>query len=394
MLKDYFLMAIGNIRHRKLRTWLTVIGIIIGVAAIISLVTVSRSLESTLESQFEQFGANRIIISSKGFQGPGTSSEGLTTQDLKTIEQISGFKYIVPGLFISTEVRHKDEVGFTLINGVPAENFEEFFLDSGAELQEGRFIRNGDRFEAVVGSKVIESMFDNPLKLGSKIEIEGKEFKIIGILKETGNSQDDNQINIPLDTAREIFNKPNDVDAIIAQVKSPDDIPLLQEKIERELERKRGDTNFQVVTATQILEQIGEILGIIQFVLVGIAAISLIVGGIGIMNSMYTSALERTKEIGIMKAIGAKNSDIFEIFLIESGLIGLVGGLFGTILGSVIALTIGEFSKNAGFLLNIKIEILVLVFGLAFAFVIGIFSGILPAVQAAKLKPVDALRYE
>ena len=394
MLKDYFLMAIGNIRHRKLRTWLTVIGIIIGVAAIISLVTVSRSLESTLESQFEQFGANRIIISSKGFQGPGTSSEGLTTQDLKTIEQISGFKYIVPGLFISTEVRHKDEVGFTLINGVPAENFEEFFLDSGAELQEGRFIRNGDRFEAVVGSKVIESMFDNPLKLGSKIEIGGKELKIIGVLKEIGNSQDDNQINIPLDTAREIFNKPNDVDAIIAQVKSPDDIPLLQEKIERELERKRGDTNFQVVTATQILEQIGEILGIIQFVLVGIAAISLIVGGIGIMNSMYTSALERTKEIGIMKAIGAKNSDIFEIFLIESGLIGLVGGLFGTILGSVIALTIGEFSKNAGFLLNIKIEILVLVFGLAFAFVIGIFSGILPAVQAAKLKPVDALRYE
>ncbi|MBS3086382.1 ABC transporter permease [Candidatus Pacearchaeota archaeon] len=385
-------MAIGNIRHRKLRTWLTVIGIIIGVAAIISLVTVSRSLESTLESQFEQFGANRIIISSKGFQGPGTSSEGLTTQDLKTIEQISGFKYIVPGLFISTEVRHKDEVGFTLINGVPAENFEEFFLDSGAELQEGRFIRNGDRFEAVVGSKVIESMFDNPLKLGSKIEIEGKEFKIIGVLKEIGNSQDDNQINIPLDTAREIFNKPNDVDAIIAQVKSPDDIPLLQEKIERELERKRGDTNFQVVTATQILEQIGEILGIIQFVLVGIAAISLIVGGIGIMNSMYTSALERTKEIGIMKAIGAKNSDIFEIFLIESGLIGLVGGLFGTILGSVIALTIGEFSKNAGFLLNIKIEILVLVFGLAFAFVIGIFSGILPAVQAAKLKPVESYK--
>src|SRR3989338_1382046 len=394
MLKDYFLMAIGNIRHRKLRTWLTVIGIIIGVAAIISLVTVSRSLESTLESQFEQFGANRIIISSKGFQGPGTSSEGLTTQDLKTIEQISGFKYIVPGLFISTEVRHKDEVGFTLINGVPAENFEEFFLDSGAELQEGRFIRNGDRFEAVVGSRIIESMFDNPLKLGSKIEIEGKEFKIIGVLKEIGNSQDDNQINIPLDTAREIFNKPNDVDAIIAQVKSPDDIPLLQEKIERELERKRGDTNFQVVTATQILEQIGEILGIIQFVLVGIAAISLIVGGIGIMNSMYTSALERTKEIGIMKAIGAKNSDIFEIFLIESGLIGLVGGLFGTILGSGIALLIGEFSKNSGFLLNIKIEILVLLFGLVFAFVIGIFSGILPAIQAAKLKPVDALRYE
>nr|AKQ03323.1 putative protein, putative ABC transport system permease protein [uncultured archaeon Rifle_16ft_4_minimus_37913] len=387
-------MAINSIRHRKLRSWLTVIGIIIGVAAIISLVTVSRSLESTIESQFEQFGANRILISPKGFQGPGTSSEGLTTQDLETVEKISGFKYVIPGLFISTEVRHKDEVEFTLIASVPAENFEEFFLDSGIELQEGRFIEEGDKFEAVVGSRVIEDMFDSPLKLGSKIEIKGEEFKIVGVLKEIGNSQDDNQINIPLETAREIFNKPDDVDVIVAQVKVADDIPLLQEKIERELEDERDDTNFQVVTATQILEQINEVLGIIQFVLVGIAAISLIVGGIGIMNSMYTSVLERTKDIGIMKAIGAKNLDIFEIFLIESGLIGLVGGFFGTILGSVIALVIGEFSKNAGFLLNIKIEFLVLVFGLFFAFVAGMLSGVLPAMQAARLKPADALRYE
>ena len=387
-------MAINSIRHRKLRSWLTVIGIIIGVAAIISLVTVSRSLESTIESQFEQFGANRILISPKGFQGPGTSSEGLTTQDLETVEKISGFKYVIPGLFISTEVRHKDEVEFTLIASVPAENFEEFFLDSGIELQEGRFIEEGDKFEAVVGSRVIEDMFDSPLKLGSKIEIKGEEFKIVGVLKEIGNSQDDNQINIPLETAREIFNKPDDVDVIVAQVKVADDIPLLQEKIERELEDERDDTNFQVVTATQILEQINEVLGIIQFVLVGIAAISLIVGGIGIMNSMYTSVLERTKDIGIMKAIGAKNLDIFEIFLIESGLIGLVGGFFGTILGSVIALVIGEFSKNAGFLLNIKIEFVVLVLGLFFAFVAGMLSGVLPAMQAARLKPADALRYE
>ena len=394
MLADYFLMAVNNIRHRKLRSWLTVIGIIIGVAAIISLVTVSRSLESTIESQFEQFGANRIIISPKGFQGPGTVSEGLTTKDVRTIERISGFKYVVPAIFISTEVKYKKEVGFTLINGIPSENFEEFFLDSNSQLKEGRFIEPGDRFEAVVGSRVVEDMFDNPLKLGSKIEIRGQDFEIVGILEEIGNSQDDNQINIPLETAREIFNKPDDVDGIIAQVKSPDDIPLLQERIERELERDRHDTNFQVVTATQILEQIGEVLGVIQFVLVGIAAISLIVGGIGIMNSMYTSVLERTKEIGIMKAIGAKNSDIFQIFLIESGLIGLVGGLFGTLLGTGIALIIGQLSKNSGFLLIVKIEALVLIFGLLFAFFVGVISGVLPAVQASKLRPADALRYE
>ena len=387
-------MAVNSIRHRKLRSWLTVIGIIIGVAAIISLMTVSRSLESTIESQFEQFGANRIIISPKGFQGPGTSSEGLTTEDAETIEKISGFEYVVSAVFVSAEVSYKKEVGFTLVSGIPAENFEEFFVDSGVKLQEGRFIKEGDKFEVVVGSRVVDDMFKDKLRIGSKINIKGQEFKIVGILKEIGNSQDDRQINIPLDAVRKIFSKPEDVDAIITQVKSSGDIPLLQEKIEKELKRKRDDTNFQVVTATQILEQINQVLGVMQFVLVGIAAISLVVGAIGIMNSMYTSVLERTKDIGIMKAIGARNSDILKIFLIESGLIGLVGGIFGILLGSAMALIIGQLSKNAGFSLIIKIEPLVLIFGLLFAFVVGIISGILPAYQASRLKPVDALRYE
>ena len=394
MLLDYFLMAVNSISHRKLRSWLTLIGIVIGVAAIISLVTVSRSLESTIESQFEQFGANRIIISPKGFQGPGTSSEGLTMKDVETIEKISGFKYVVPGVFLSTEVKYRKEVGFTLVSGIPSENFEEFFIDSGVELKEGRFIKEGDKYEAVVGSKVTEDMFRDELRLGSKIEIKGREFRIVGILKEIGNSQDDNQINVPLDTVRDVFSKPDDVDVVIAQVKSANDIPMLQEKIKKELERRRGDTNFQVVTATQILEQINQVLGIMQFVLVGIAAISLIVGAIGIMNSMYTSVMERTRDIGIMKAVGAMNSDILNIFLVESGLIGFVGGIFGVIIGSLMAFIIGQISKSAGFLLIIKIEPLVIVFGLLFAFVVGIISGILPAYQASRLKPVDALRYE
>ena len=394
MIKDYFLMAVNNIRHRKLRSWLTVIGIIIGIAAIISLITVSRSLESTIESQFEQFGANRIIISSKGFQGPGTSSEGLTTKDLEIVEKISGFDYVIPWIFVSTEVRYRDEVGFTLVNGGPEENFEEFSKDSGIELKEGRWLEEGDKFKAVVGSRVITDMFDTEPQIGSDIEIKGKKFKIVGIQKETGDSQSDSQISIPLETAREIFDKPNDVDAIIAQVKDAKDIPRLQEEIKKDLEKHRDDTDFQVVTATQILEQINQVLGIIQFVLVGIATISLIVGGVGIMNSMYTSVLERTKEIGTMKAIGAKNSDILKIFLIESGLVGLVGGLFGTLLGTSIALIIGQVAKGSGFLLNIKIELGVVLFGLFFALFAGVISGILPAMQAARMKPAEALRHE
>src|SRR3989344_2826643 len=391
---DYFFMAVNSIRHRKLRSWLTVVGIIIGVAAIISLITMSRSLESTLEQQFETFGANKIFVSGKGFQGPGTQSNGLTTEDVETIEKISGFEYVTPGIFRSAEIRYREETGFTLIGSLPSEQYEDFYIDSGIKIQEGRVIQENEKYVANIGSKVAEKMFSRELSVGNKIEVNKVEFKIVGILEEVGNSQDDNQISIPIDAAREIFNEPESVDTIIAQVKTASDIPMLQEKIEKELERKRGDTNFEVVTASQILEQINQILGVMQIVLVGIAAISLLVGAIGIMNSMYTSVLERTKEIGIMKSIGARNGDVLQIFLMEAGMIGLVGGLFGTALGSGIALAVGSFSKQAGFLLIIKLEVGVLLLGLLFAFVIGMLSGILPAYQASKLKPVDALRYE
>ena len=394
MLHDSFWLAVNSIRHRKLRSWLTVIGIVIGVAAIISLLTLSRSLESTIGEQFEQFGANRILISAKGFQGPGTASQGLTTDDVKTIEKISGLAYVLPALFRSAEIVYRQETGFTLISALPAEQFAAFYEDTGVDLAAGRMVKDGEKYVALIGSRVAAEMFSKEIGVGSKITITKKEFRIIGVVEEIGNAQDDNQIAIPLEAAREIFQEPERVDTIIAQVKSNADIPALQEKIERELKRQRDNTNFQVLTARQILEQINQVLGVLQVVLVGIAAISLLVGAIGIMNSLYTSVLERTKDIGIMKAIGARNQDILEIFLMESGLIGLVGGVLGTALGTGIALAIGPLSKHAGFLLIINIEVSVLLFGLAFAFILGGLSGILPAWQASKLKPVEALRYE
>ena len=160
------------------------------------------------------------------------------------------------------------------------------------------------------------------------------------------------------------------------------------------MERDRNDENFEVQTPTQILEQINEILGVMQFVLVGIAAISLLVGGVGITNSMYTSILERTKDIGIMKAIGAQNKDILFIFLIESGLMGLVGGIFGVIIGTLLSYGISQYATQSGFKLIFSINPGLVMFGLLFAFCIGMISGMIPARQASKLKPVDALRYE
>src|SRR3989344_7452261 len=135
MIQDYFLLAINSITHRKLRSWLTVIGIVIGVAAIISIITISRGLENTITEQFEQFGTNRILISAKGFQGPGTASIGLNNDDVDTVKRVSGFKYVVASLFRQTEIKRGKETGFTLISAVPAENYEEFAKDSGLDVQ-------------------------------------------------------------------------------------------------------------------------------------------------------------------------------------------------------------------------------------------------------------------
>lgn len=391
MINDYFLLAFNSIRHRKLRSWLTIIGIIIGVAAIIALISLSLGLQATIEEQFEAFGTDRLLIAAQGFHGPGTQSEGITDDDVSILERMSEFKTISYGSARPGEVEFKKEAKFPSVFG--GKNGKEL-LESSTDLAEGRYIENGDDNDALIGSRVASDLFDDKVRLRNKIKISGKEFRIVGILEPIGNQQDDNTIYITLEAYREIFGETNQIDFISAQVKPGVDILSLQEEVKREFERQRGDKNIDVVTPTQILEQIGSILGVVQAVLVGIAAISLVVGGIGITNSMYTTVLERTREIGIMKSIGATNLDVLSVFLIESGLMGLVGGFFGVILGTLISLGIGKFSTDAGFKLLVKVNPELMIFGLLFAFFVGMISGSLPARQASKLKPVDALRHE
>ncbi|MBU2633897.1 MAG: ABC transporter permease [Nanoarchaeota archaeon] len=396
MIKDYLKFAFNSVKHRSLRAWLTIIGIIIGVASIIALITISYGMQNAIEEQFEMFGADRLIISSKGFQGPGTQSESLTEDDVETLKSMSEFKYVSPMIATTEQVEFHDEIKFLTVQALPAEDYTEAFADVDFEVVDGRMFRKGDKFSVVLGYRIAyKDVFEDTISVKNTIKIKGHDFRVIGIMEEIGNSQDDNAINMDLEALREILDDPERVDFITVQAKPGQDIEALSKKVEKKLERVRGDENFQVLTSTQILEQINNILGIIQVVLIGIAAISLIVGAVGIMNSMYTSVLERTKEIGIMKSVGAKNSDILMVFLVESGLIGLIGGIFGVLIGTGMALAVGYIADQAGFgLLKIVIDYQVLFFGLAFAFILGMASGVLPAYRASKLKPVDALRYE
>ncbi|VVB59352.1 MacB-like periplasmic core domain protein [uncultured archaeon] len=395
MFLEYFRLTLKNIRHRRMRSWLTILGIIIGVAAVVSLISIGQGLQNAISAQFSQLGTETILVVPKGLQGPPSGSTGITTDDVKTLEKMPYFDFVTPVDLNTGQVEYKRETKFIQVIGFPTSNAEKRFEGQNFAIAEGRYFNSGEKYGAILGYKTAKSGFEKEVLVRSRIKINGVDFTVDGIFNQMGNPSNDNAIYISIDTARTVFNKPNDVSEIILRVKPGTDIAVVSDNIKRELKRARGNENFDVFTPDQILKQASTVLGIVQLILVGIAAISLLVGAIGIMNTMYTSVLERTKEIGIMKAIGATNYDIGFIFLTESGVLGLIGGTIGVIIGSGVAELVGAVAKASGFgLLLIILDPVVIGGALLFAFVIGALSGLMPARHAASLQPVEALRYE
>ncbi len=406
MLKDYLLYSVKNISNRRMRSWLTMIGIFIGIAAVVSLVSLGQGLQKAVMDQFVGLGADKIIIQPKGagFGSLGTNPTQLTDTDLKRVRSIPSIKAVAGEMFrVSTiEFNNKQVVYFvfSLPKDVQQRNIITQLQDSKAET--GRLLKPDDRGKVVVGYKYNhDKVFGKNLRLGDKILVNTKEYEIVAIMKKIGSEYDDTVIYMNEDDFKELFSiTTNSYDYIYAQVEPGVEPKTLVPTIERELRKSRnlqkGNEDFEVQTFDELLQSYLTIFGIIQAVVVGIAAISLLVGGIGIMNTMYTSVLERTKEIGVMKAIGAKNSDILSIFIIESSILGFVGGLIGILIGAGISKTV-EFIGTQVIgspLLKAAFPMWLLLGALAFSTIIGMLSGLLPAKQASSLKPVDALRYE
>ena len=393
MIRDYSKLAFKNLRHRKLRSWLTILGIVISVMSIVALISISNGLENAIKEQFEKIGANRIYVMMKG-GAPGTSI-GLTTNDLDTIESMPEFEYVTPYLVeTSVKITYSKEDLYASITAWPSEDADERFADYDFGFLEGGHFREGAKYEVIIGYLTAQDFFKKDLHINNHVYINNVKFEVVGILDEIGNEQDDHIILIPLDTAREIFDKQKELSFIEATIKPGKNIDTVVEKTKKRLERERNDESFDVLTPTQILNFLQTALFIVQGILVSIAAIALVVGCIGIMNSLYTSVLERTKDIGVMKSLGARNRDIMLLFLIEAGMIGIVGGIFGVICGMAISFGIGAAAAQAGFgLLKIQWDWYLAGGALLFAFFIGMISGVLPSRQAAQMHPVDALRW-
>ncbi len=404
MLRDFFILGLNNLKRRKLRSWLTMLGIFIGIAAVVSLISLGQGLQETIKEQFEMLGSDKIVIQPKGMGTPGSAVSDqliLKQKDLEFIENIRGVEWVIGYLVKTGQAKFKDEAGIGFGIGLNPEDWDLSLTMQGFDVIEGRGLKKGDKFKVVVGyNHAFGDIWKRGIRVGETIEIEGQDFKVIGVLETTGNPYDDGSLYVAKEVLAEILNVEDEESQILVKVAKGFEPSDLAETIKRKLRKFRGEKEdqetFTIQTSEQLLNTFQNIFGVVQGVLVGIAAISLLVGGIGIMNTMYTSVIERTKEIGTMKAIGAKNSHILLLFLIESGLLGLVGGLIGVGIGIGLAKGAESIAKIylGTPLLQASMNPLIMFGALTFSFIIGTLSGILPALQASKLKPVDALRYE
>ena len=403
---EHLVIAVRNILNRKLRSWLTMLGIFIGIAGVVSLLALGNGLQDAVQKEFDKLGTNRILIRPAGANfGPlsGDLSEvKLETKDINAIRKSSGVISAGGLIAKNTVVKYKDEPNTLNIffHDTDRETLETLEKSNLFNVEKGRELRDSDVQKIVIGYNVANDAFDRKLSTGDEVEIAGRKFQIVGIQKKTGAPPYDNGIRLSLHDIEKVID-PNGKFTIIIAIANPDgDVDEVADNIKKKLRSERdvkeGEEDFTVQTSKQIIQTVLAVFQIIQAVVVGIAAISLVVGAIGITNTMYTSVIERTKEIGIMKAIGATNKDIAMIFLFESGILGLLGSLMGLLIGlggaKLVAMIARRLLESDLFQANVQIEFLLGI--ITFGFVLGCLAGVLPAMQASKQKPVDSLRYE
>jgi len=403
MLKEFVKIAIKSLRTRPIRSWLTMIGVVIGVFLIVSLMSLSEGIKGAMMQQLKMMGNDLIMIFPGEITDMATMMAGgleLTEDDIKAIKKAEGVEIIVPMNYKGEAVRHEGRVKTILINGVSWEDGMDILQnDFGWSVKEGDWPASGKK-ELIAGSAIQTDVFPG-LEIGDQIVISGKKFIVAGILNSLGNKQDDSTLTVDLDFFKDITGERKGAKMVLARVKPDYETNEVVENIKTELiktrKRVRGadSPSFSVLSSEKVAGIVSDILGMIQIAIFGFASIAIIVGGIGIMNTMYMSVHERIKEIGIMKAVGAKNKTITTIFLIESGFFGLFGGLGGVILGLGLAKLV-EFAVKAtgNFYLQASITPQLIFFSLAFSFLVGCIAGYLPSRSAAKMNPVEALRYE
>lgn len=394
-------IALNQLKRNKARTFLTMLGMIIGVMSVVLLISIGNGLKFYIEDQFESLGANKLyIIPGNVFSEGGVSGggAGITTtlrfdfRDVSALERIENVIAVSPVVVTSDIASFSGNDLLVEITG----STTGIFSGQDIKVEKGRFYNDAEVSRgagvAVIGAKVAEKLFEDSDPLGKKISIGGEKLRVIGVTEKKGGvsglgNDPDAVVYTPYKVVFDITGE-DDFYTLLAEVSSENEIEQAKADIEKELaKRYDGEDEFSVADQSQILSMIGSILNTITIALAGIASISLLVGGVGIMNIMFVSVTERIKEIGLRKAVGATPRDILIQFLLESVLVSVLGGAIGIGLSYLITAAISSFFPAAVTLWSIF-----LAFGVSA--LIGIVFGVIPAKKAAKLSPIEALRYE
>jgi len=403
-MKDYLILALKNLKHRGIRSWLTLLGIFIGVTAVVALMGLGSGLQAAVGAQFGVSSTQALTVQAGGLNAFGPPGSGavnkLTRDDVEAIGKLSAIEFATPRNLETAKIEYNDVVIFSMAVSVDDAMEREMYETMDLEAAHGTMLLNDALGRVVIGNNLADgdkNGLDKDIMTGDNILVQDERFKVVGVLKKKGSFMMDSIVLMYQDDLDDLFDYGDEVDVVGVKVKSPELMDRAKEEIERLLRKRRdvdeGEEDFEVSTPDAILETVNSVLGGVKAFIVIIASISILVGALGIVNTMTTSVLERRKEIGIMKAIGGKNGQIFMQFFFESGLLGLVGGIIGAIFGTLISIA-GTVAINnfIGAELSPIIDPVLIGGALLGSFIVGSVAGIVPAMNAAKQDPVEALR--
>lgn len=400
-MKGLFSLVFKGLRYRPVRSWLTVLGVVIGVVVVVAILALGDGVRGAIANTLRMFGSDLILILPGKETNPLLGLVGgqrFREQDLLALREIAGVALVQPMAYATMTVEYSGEKKSVMAH---AGNWGDYIkvleASQGFRLERGRWPKSDEAREVIIGYGVAKNVFGREVRVGDKITVKSKQLTVVGSFGEIGEQMADNVVFISMNLFRELTGAASGASSAFVKLDSEANQDLIVQQITYQLSQQEVVKDFAVLTPDKANRLVGNVLSVVELIMMVIAIVSLAVGAVGIMNTVYTSIVERTKHIGVMKALGASYDMILALFLIESGLIGLVGGMLGIVAGISLAYVAGLIAayKGIGGLFSwTALDILSFLVVLAFTFTIGVLAGYFPARRAAALEPAEALRYE